>query len=119
MCAVTKEPLSSLEIAQDAKLQPIEAIAEQMGLETDEVEPYGRYKAKINLAALERLAGVSQGKLVCVAGVTPTRAGEGKTTTSVALTQGLGAIGRKPVLCLREPSLGPVFGIKGGAAGGG
>jgi formate--tetrahydrofolate ligase len=119
MCAVTKEPLSSLEIAQDAKLQPIEAIAEQMGLETDEVEPYGRYKAKINLAALERLDGVSQGKLVCVAGVTPTRAGEGKTTTSVALTQGLGAIGRKPVLCLREPSLGPVFGIKGGAAGGG
>ncbi len=119
MSAVTKPPLSSLEIAQEAKLQPIEAIAEQMGLEPEEVEPYGRYKAKITLAALERLAGVTQGKLICVAGVTPTRAGEGKTTTSVALTQGLGAIGRKPVLCLREPSLGPVFGIKGGAAGGG
>ncbi len=119
MSTVTKPPLSSLEIAQEAKLQPIEAIADQMGLEPDEVEPYGRYKAKINLAALERLAGVTQGKLICVAGVTPTRAGEGKTTTSVALTQGLGAIGRKPVLCLREPSLGPVFGIKGGAAGGG
>ncbi|HEY3945904.1 MAG TPA: formate--tetrahydrofolate ligase [Solirubrobacteraceae bacterium] len=119
MSAVTKPPISSLEIAQEAKLQPIEAIAEQMGLEPDEVEPYGRYKAKINLAALERVAGVTQGKLICVAGVTPTRAGEGKTTTSVALTQGLGAIGRKPVLCLREPSLGPVFGIKGGAAGGG
>ena len=119
MSALTKPPLSSLEIAQEAKLQPIEAIAEQIGLEPDEVEPYGRYKAKINLAALERLAGVTQGKLICVAGVTPTRAGEGKTTTSVALTQGLGAIGRKPVLCLREPSLGPVFGIKGGAAGGG
>ena len=119
MCAVTKPPLSSLEIAQEAKLQPIEQIAEQIGLEPQEVEPYGRYKAKINLAALERLAGVQQGKLICVAGVTPTRAGEGKTTTSVALTQGLGAIGRKPVLCLREPSLGPVFGIKGGAAGGG
>src|SRR5689334_1026489 len=119
MCAVTKPPLSSLEIAQEAKLQPIEQIAEQIGLEPQEVEPYGRYKAKINLAALERLAGVRQGKLICVAGVTPTRAGEGKTTTSVALAQGLGAIGRKPVLCLREPSLGPVFGIKGGAAGGG
>ena len=119
MSAVTKPPISSLEIAQEAKLQPIEAIAEQIGLEPDEVEPYGRYKAKINLAALERVAGVTQGKLICVAGVTPTRAGEGKTTTSVALTQGLGAIGRKPVLCLREPSLGPVFGIKGGAAGGG
>jgi formate--tetrahydrofolate ligase len=119
MCAVTKPPLSSLEIAQEARLVPIEEIAERIGLEPEEVEPYGRYKAKINLAALERLAGVQQGKLVCVAGVTPTRAGEGKTTTSVALTQGLGAIGRKPVLCLREPSLGPVFGIKGGAAGGG
>ena len=119
MSAVTKPPISSLEIAQEAKLQPIEAIAEQMGLEPDEVEPYGRYKAKINLAALERVAGVTQGSFICVAGVTPTRAGEGKTTTSVALTQGLGAIGRKPVLCLREPSLGPVFGIKGGAAGGG
>ncbi|MBV9534521.1 MAG: formate--tetrahydrofolate ligase [Solirubrobacterales bacterium] len=119
MCAVAKEPISSLEIAQEAELAPIEAIAERAGLEPDEVEPYGRYKAKINLAALERLAGVAQGKLICVAGMTPTRAGEGKTTTSVALTQGLGAIGRRPVLCLREPSLGPVFGIKGGAAGGG
>src|SRR2546421_4299668 len=110
---------SSLEIAQEAQLRPIVEIAEAAGLEPDEAEPYGRYKAKINLSALERLAGVAQGKLICVAGVTPTRAGEGKTTTSVALTQGLGAIGRKPVLCLREPSLGPVFGVKGGAAGGG
>jgi formate--tetrahydrofolate ligase len=110
---------SSLEIAQEAKLQPIEAIAERAGLVADEVEPYGRFKAKISLTALERLAGAAQGKLVCVAGMTPTRAGEGKTTTSVSLTEGLGAIGRKPVLCLREPSLGPVFGIKGGAAGGG
>jgi len=94
---------SSLEIAQEAKLRPIEAIAEQAGLQGDEVEPYGRFKAKISLAALERLAGAAQGKLICVAGVTPTRAGEGKTTTSVSLTEGLGAIGRKPVLCLREP----------------
>ena len=119
MSTTTKSPLSSLEIAQEAKLEPIGAIAERSGLEPEEVEPYGRFKAKINLTALDRLAGVAQGKLVCVAGVTPTRAGEGKTTTAVSLTEGLGAIGRKPVLCLREPSLGPVFGAKGGAAGGG
>jgi formate--tetrahydrofolate ligase len=110
---------SSLEIAQEAELQPIESIAEQAGLRADEIEPYGRYKAKIGLPVLERLGDLPDGKLVCVAGMTPTRAGEGKTTTAVGLTQGLGAIGRKPVLCLREPSLGPVFGIKGGAAGGG
>jgi formate--tetrahydrofolate ligase len=110
---------SSLEIAQEAELQPIESIAEQAGLHADEIEPYGRYKAKIGLPVLERLSGLPDGKLVCVAGMTPTRAGEGKTTTAVGLTQGLGAIGRRPVLCLREPSLGPVFGIKGGAAGGG
>jgi formate--tetrahydrofolate ligase len=110
---------SSLEIAQEAQLQPIEAIAEQAGLQDDEIEPYGRYKAKIGLSVLDRLSGHPDGKLVCVAGMTPTRAGEGKTTTAVGLTQGLGAIGRRPVLCLREPSLGPVFGIKGGAAGGG
>jgi formate--tetrahydrofolate ligase len=110
---------SSLEIAQEAELQPIESIAEQAGLHVDEIEPYGRYKAKIGLGVLDRLNGLPDGKLVCVAGMTPTRAGEGKTTTAVGLTQGLGAIGRRPVLCLREPSLGPVFGIKGGAAGGG
>jgi formate--tetrahydrofolate ligase len=110
---------SSLEIAQEAQLQPIEAIAAEAGLQDDEIEPYGRYKAKIGLAVLDRLSALPDGKLVCVAGMTPTRAGEGKTTTAVGLTQGLGAIGRRPVLCLREPSLGPVFGIKGGAAGGG
>jgi formate--tetrahydrofolate ligase len=110
---------SSLEIAQEAQLQPIEAIAEHAGLQDDEVEPYGRYKAKISLSVLDRLSGLPDGKLVCVTGMTPTRAGEGKTTTAVGLTEGLGAIGKRPVLCLREPSLGPVFGIKGGAAGGG
>jgi formate--tetrahydrofolate ligase len=110
---------SSLEIAQEAELQSIESIAEQAGLHADEIEPYGRYKAKIGLGVLDRLSGLPDGKLICVAGMTPTRAGEGKTTTAVGLTQGLGAIGRRPVLCLREPSLGPVFGIKGGAAGGG
>ncbi|MDQ3850896.1 MAG: formate--tetrahydrofolate ligase [Actinomycetota bacterium] len=110
---------SSLEIAQDADLQPIEAIAEGLGLQPDEIEPYGRYKGKVSLSVIDRLQDQPDAKIVCVAGMTPTRAGEGKTTTAVGLTQGLGHIGRNPVLCLREPSLGPVFGIKGGAAGGG
>ncbi len=110
---------SSLEIAQEAELIPIEQIAEGLGLEPEEFEPYGRFKAKIDLGVIERLADRPNGKIVVVAGMTPTKAGEGKTTTLVGLTQGLGAIGKKPVACLREPSLGPVFGVKGGAAGGG
>jgi formate--tetrahydrofolate ligase len=110
---------SSLEIAQQADLQPIDQIGESLGLEPEEIEPYGRYKAKISLDAIDRLSEKPDAKLVCVAGMTPTKAGEGKTTTSVALTEGMGYIGKSPVLCLREPSLGPVFGIKGGAAGGG
>ena len=110
---------SSLEIAQEAELLPIENIAERMGLTPDEFEPYGRYKAKISLDVVDRMKDAPDAKIVCVAGVTPTKAGEGKTTTAVSLTQGLGRIGKDPVLCLREPSLGPVFGIKGGAAGGG
>jgi len=110
---------SSLEIAQEAVLEPIDEIASAAGLEPDEIEPYGRYKAKIALSVLDRLADRPDGKVVCVTGMTPTRAGEGKTTTLVGLTQGLGAIGKNPVACLREASLGPVFGIKGGAAGGG
>ena len=110
---------SSLEIAQQAQLRPIAEIAEAAGLEPDEVDLYGKYKAKINLSVLDRLAGKPDAKLVNVTAITPTKAGEGKTTTAVSLTQGLGAIGRNPVLCLREASLGPVFGIKGGAAGAG
>jgi formate--tetrahydrofolate ligase len=110
---------SSLEIAQEAELQPIDRIAERNGLQPEEIEPYGRYKAKVSLSVIDRLAAVASAKLVCVSGITPTKAGEGKTTSAVGLTQGLGAIGKSPVLCLREPSLGPVFGIKGGAAGGG
>jgi formyltetrahydrofolate synthetase len=110
---------SSLEIAQGATLRPIEEIAAAAGLVPEEVEPYGRTKAKIDLGVLERLRDTADGKLICVTAITPTKAGEGKTTTSVSLTQGLGHIGRKSVLCLREASLGPVFGIKGGAAGGG
>ncbi|HWM14606.1 MAG TPA: formate--tetrahydrofolate ligase [Gaiellaceae bacterium] len=110
---------SSLEIAQEATLRPIAEIAEELGLEPDEYDLYGKYKAKVDLSVVERLAGEPDGKLVCVTAITPTKAGEGKTTTSVSLTQGLGHIGRKVALCLREASLGPVFGIKGGAAGGG
>jgi formate--tetrahydrofolate ligase len=110
---------SSLEIAQEAELRPIAEIAEAAGLLPDEIEPYGRYKAKIDLGVLDRLAGKADGKLIDVTAITPTKAGEGKTTTAVSLTQGLGHIGKSPVLCLREASLGPVFGIKGGAAGGG
>jgi formate--tetrahydrofolate ligase len=110
---------SSLEIAQEAVLEPIESIATAAGLQADEIEPYGRYKAKIALSVLDRLADRPNGKLICVTGMTPTKAGEGKTTTLVGLTQGLGVIGKNAVACLREASLGPVFGIKGGAAGGG
>jgi formate--tetrahydrofolate ligase len=110
---------SSLEIAQDAVLEPIESIAAAAGLEPEEIEPYGRYKAKIARWVVERLKDRPDGKLICVTGMTPTKAGEGKTTTLVGLTQGLGRIGKTPVACLREASLGPVFGIKGGAAGGG
>jgi formate--tetrahydrofolate ligase len=110
---------SSLEIAQEAELVPIEMIGESCGLQPEEIEPYGRYKAKITLSVIDRLKDRPDGKIVCVTGMTPTKAGEGKTTTLVGLTQGLGHIGKRPVACLREPSLGPVFGIKGGAAGGG
>jgi formyltetrahydrofolate synthetase len=110
---------SNLEIAQAHQLEPIADIAARYGLEPDEIDLYGRYKAKVDLSVVDRLASKPDAKLVCVTAITPTKAGEGKTTTSVSLTQGLGKIGRNPVLCLREPSLGPVFGIKGGAAGGG
>ena len=103
---------SSLEIAQQATLRPILEVAADAGLLPDEIEPYGRYKAKVDLSVLDRLAERPDAKLINVTAVTPTPAGEGKTTTSVSLTQGLGVLGRKPVLCLREASLGPVFGVK-------
>jgi formate--tetrahydrofolate ligase len=110
---------SSLEIAQAAQVRPIGSIAEQLGLTADEWEPYGRHKAKIDLSVLDRLSTRADAPIVCVTAITPTRLGEGKTTTAVGLTETLGLVGAQPVLCLREPSLGPVFGIKGGAAGGG
>jgi formate--tetrahydrofolate ligase len=111
--------LSSLEIAQAATLRPIADVAVDAGIEPGELEQYGRFKAKVDLSILDRLADRPDAKIVNVTAITPTPAGEGKTTTSVSLTQGLGTIGRKPVLALREASLGPVFGVKGGAAGGG
>jgi formyltetrahydrofolate synthetase len=110
---------SSLRIAQEATLRPITEIAAGAGLEADEIDSYGRYKAKVSLSVLDRLAGKADGKLIDVTAITPTKAGEGKTTTSVSLTQGLGHIGKSVALCIREASLGPVFGSKGGAAGGG
>jgi len=111
--------LSSLEIAQAATLRPIADVAADYDIEPDELDLYGRYKAKVDLSILERLADRPDAKLVNVTAITPTPAGEGKTTTSVALTQGFGKLGRRAILALREPSLGPVFGVKGGAAGGG
>ena len=111
---------SDIEIAQSAELQRISSIArEKLGLAEEHLEPYGHYKAKVSLNYLDTLKGMKDGKLVLVTGMTPTPAGEGKTTTTVGLGDGLNNIGKKAVICLREPSLGPVFGMKGGAAGGG
>ncbi len=110
---------SGLEIAQEAALAPIERIAERAGILPDELEPFGRYRAKIDLSILDRLADRPDGKLIITTAITPTKAGEGKTTTSISLTQGLGKLGKNVVLALREPSMGPVFGIKGGGTGGG
>jgi formate--tetrahydrofolate ligase len=110
---------TSLEIAQAAELRPIVDVAADLGLEESEVELYGRHKAKVPLAAIERRRDVAPGRLVAIAAVTPTPAGEGKTTTAIGLADGLARSGRSTVVCLREPSVGPVFGIKGGGAGGG
>ena len=111
---------SDIEIAQAAKLQRITAVArEKLGIAEEHLEPYGHFKAKVSLKYLETLKGKKDGKLVLVTAMTPTPAGEGKTTTTVGLGDALNHIGKKAVICLREPSLGPVFGMKGGAAGGG
>lgn len=110
---------SGLEIAQEATLRPIVEVAAEAGILDEELEPYGRYRAKVSLSILERLRDHPDGKLIVTTAITPTKAGEGKTTTSISLTQGLGRIGRRAMLCLREPSMGPVFGIKGGGTGGG
>jgi formyltetrahydrofolate synthetase len=110
---------SSLEIAQEADLRPIAQVAAEAGLLEEEVVSYGPTKAKVDLSVLDRFHDRPDGKMVIVTAITPTKAGEGKTTTSVGLTQGLGRIGKRVLLCMREPSTGPVFGIKGGGTGGG
>ncbi len=111
--------LSDIEIAQQCSLLPIREVAEQAGIREEELEYYGRYKAKISDAAIHRLRDCPDGKLILVTAVNPTPAGEGKTTTTVGLGQAMARTGRRAVIALREPSLGPVFGVKGGAAGGG
>jgi methylenetetrahydrofolate dehydrogenase (NADP+)/methenyltetrahydrofolate cyclohydrolase/formyltetrahydrofolate synthetase/formate--tetrahydrofolate ligase len=110
---------SDLEIARAAKLQPIDGIARSIGLDDEELIPYGRTKAKVHLDSLKRIATNPRGKYVDVTAITPTPLGEGKTTTTVGLTQGLGIMGKRAIACIRQPSMGPTFGIKGGAAGGG
>jgi formate--tetrahydrofolate ligase len=110
---------SGLEIAQTAELSSIDEVAAAAGILPEELQLFGRYRAKVSLSILDRLAERPDGKLVITTAITPTKAGEGKTTTSISLTQGLGRIGKRVALALREPSMGPVFGIKGGGTGGG
>ena len=109
---------SDVEIAREAKLRPITEIAAALGIDADTIEPYGRYKAKLTRESLAGAHG-KQGKLILVTAINPTPAGEGKTTTSVGLADALHRQGKKTIVALREPSLGPCFGMKGGAAGGG
>ncbi|MCD5410445.1 MAG: formate--tetrahydrofolate ligase [Clostridiales bacterium] len=116
---MTKKFLSDIEIAQRAKMKPIAEIAKEWGVEERELEQYGHYKAKISFDIFDRLEEKMDGKLILVTAISPTPAGEGKSTTTVGLGQALNKIGKKAVIALREPSLGPVFGVKGGAAGGG
>ena len=111
--------LSDIEIAQKAKAKPIGEIASKLGIPNSAIEPYGHYKAKIGLDYVNSLKSKPDGKLILVTAISPTPAGEGKTTTTVGLGDALNHIGKKAIICLREPSLGPVFGMKGGAAGGG
>jgi formate--tetrahydrofolate ligase len=111
---------SNIEIAQRARMRPIQELArERLGIPAESLEPYGHYKAKVSLDYVTRLAGKPEGKLVLVTAISPTPAGEGKTTTTVGLGDALNLLGKKAIMCLREPALGPVFGVKGGAAGGG
>ncbi|KGK88915.1 formate--tetrahydrofolate ligase [Clostridium sp. HMP27] len=116
---MTNKVPSDIEIAQSAKMKKIAEVAEEYGILDDELELYGKYKAKISLDVFNRLKDKKDGKLVLVTAITPTPAGEGKSTTTIGLGQALNKIGKKAIIALREPSLGPVFGVKGGAAGGG
>src|SRR5574339_848721 len=107
-----KKPVpSDIEIAQASTVRPISEIAESLGLSTDDLDFYGKYKAKVHLEVLQRLADRPQGKYIDVTAITPTPLGEGKTTTTIGLTQGLGRLGKKAITCIRQPSMGPTFGI--------
>ena len=110
---------TDIQIAQEAVMEPIAQVAERMGISQEELELYGRYKAKISDTYLKQIQGRPEGKLILVTAINPTPAGEGKTTVTVGLGEAFGQLGKKAVIALREPSLGPCFGIKGGAAGGG
>src|SRR3979411_1517978 len=115
-----QKPKSDIEISQTAEKRPILDIAkEKLGIEAENLDPYGHYKAKVSMDYVKSLKSKKNGKLILVTAISPTPAGEGKTTTTGGLTDALNHIGKKAVLCLREPSLGPSFGMKGGAAGGG
>src|SRR5881227_1903023 len=120
MTSQHQAPKSDIEIAQAAKKRPILELAkEKLGIAPENLEPYGHYKAKLSMDYIKSLRSRPNGKLILVSAITPTPAGEGKTTTTVGLTDALNFIGKKAILCIREPSLGPCFGMKGGAAGGG
>src|SRR5258705_11110286 len=113
-------PKTDIQIAQEAKKRPIMELArEKLGIAAENLDPYGHYKAKVSMDYIKSLQSKPNGKLILVSAISPTPAGEGKTTTTVGLTDALNHIGKKAMLCLREPSLGPSFGMKGGAAGGG
>ncbi|GFP40772.1 formate--tetrahydrofolate ligase, partial [Candidatus Hakubella thermalkaliphila] len=108
-----------IEIARETQMKPIVEVARSIGLDEDDLELYGKYKAKVLLEVLEKLKDRPNGKYIDVTAITPTPLGEGKTVTTIGLSMALNCIGKKAVTCIRQPSLGPVFGIKGGAAGGG
>ena len=110
---------TDIEIAQEAYLEPITKVAASLGIDSEDLELYGKYKAKISWEYLNKIKNNKDGKLILVTAINPTPAGEGKTTTSVGLGQAFGKLGKKAIIALREPSLGPCFGVKGGAAGGG
>ena len=111
--------LTDVEIAQSTVMEPIKNVADKIGLTEDDLELYGKYKAKISLETIKKVENNPDGKLILVTAINPTPAGEGKTTTMIGLSQALHQLGKKSVVAMREPSLGPCFGIKGGAAGGG
>src|SRR3989475_10753361 len=113
------QALETLETIQPHRLRPVLEVGKEFGLLDSEMISYGPYKAKVRLDVLKRLSSRPDGQLVVVTAITPTRAGEGKTTSAISLTQGLGRIGTRVALCLRQPSTGPLFGIKGGGTGGG